>query len=68
MSPLDHDQVSYELRGHCAVITIDRPERRNAVDGATADALAAAYQRWIADEEAKVMILTGAGSEAFCAG
>ena len=68
MSPLDQDQVSYEVRGHCAVITIDRPERRNAVDGATADALAAAYQRWIADDEAKVMILTGAGSEAFCAG
>ena len=68
MSPLDYDQVSYEVRGHCAVITIDRPERRNAVDGATADALAAAYQRWIADDEAKVMILTGAGSEAFCAG
>jgi len=68
MSPLSEDQVRYELHGPCAVVTIDRPERRNAVDGPTADALAAAYERWVADEEARVMILTGAGPDAFCAG
>lgn len=68
MSPLSEDQVRYERVGSCAVITIDRPERRNAVDGPTADALADAYGRWVADEDARVMILTGAGPEAFCAG
>ncbi|MFM8561952.1 MAG: crotonase/enoyl-CoA hydratase family protein [Solirubrobacterales bacterium] len=68
MSPLFEHQVRYERRGACAVVTIDRPERRNAVDGPTADALDDAYDRWVADQEAKVMILTGAGGKAFCAG
>jgi enoyl-CoA hydratase len=50
------------------VVTIDRPERRNAVDGPTAEALHAAYERFEADEAARVMVLTGAGGVAFCAG
>ena len=37
--PVEHDQVTYERVGAAAVVTIDRPERRNAVDGPTADAL-----------------------------
>jgi enoyl-CoA hydratase len=49
-------------------VTIDRPERRNAVDGPTAAALLAAYERFVADDGARVMVLTGAGGEAFCAG
>jgi enoyl-CoA hydratase len=60
--------VQYERRGAAAVITIDRPERRNAVDGATAAALLEAYERFAADADAPVMVLTGAGEEAFCAG
>jgi enoyl-CoA hydratase len=60
--------VNYERRGAAAVVTIDRPERRNAVDGPTADALEAAYERFDSDDEARVMILTGAGELAFCAG
>lgn len=60
--------VTYERRGSAAVLTIDRPERRNAVDGETADALAAGYQDFVADDEARVLILTGAGGIAFCAG
>ena len=59
--------VRYERRGAAAVITIDRPERRNAVDGATAAALLEAYERFAA-EDARVLILTGAGDQAFCAG
>ena len=62
------DLITYERLDHCAVITIRRPERRNAIDGPTADALEAAYSRWIADDGAKVLILTGEGTEAFCAG
>jgi enoyl-CoA hydratase len=50
------------------VITIDRPERRNAVDGPTAAALLEAYERFAADDDARVMVLTGAGDQAFCAG
>jgi enoyl-CoA hydratase/carnithine racemase len=60
--------VRYERVGAAAVVTIDRPERRNAVDGETAAALLAAYERFAADDGARVMVLTGAGDEAFCAG
>jgi enoyl-CoA hydratase len=60
--------VRYERDGTAAVVTIDRPERRNAVDGETAAALLAAYERFAADDETRVMVLTGAGDEAFCAG
>ena len=48
------------------VVTIDRPERRNAVDGPTAEALVAAVDTFEASEHA-VMVLTGAGGN-FCAG
>ena len=60
--------VRYERLGAAAVVTIDRPERRNAVDGETAAALLAAYERFAADGGARVMVLTGAGDQAFCAG
>jgi enoyl-CoA hydratase len=60
--------VRYERRGAAALVTIDRQERRNAVDGPTAAALHEAYLRFEADEDARVLILTGAGGVAFCAG
>jgi enoyl-CoA hydratase len=60
--------VRFERTGAAAVVTIDRPERRNAVDGETAAALLAAYERFAADDGARVMVLTGAGEQAFCAG
>jgi enoyl-CoA hydratase len=60
--------VDYERRGASAVVTIDRQERRNAVDGPTAEELNAAYRRFEGDDDARVMILTGAGGVAFCAG
>lgn len=50
------------------MLTIDRPERRNAVDGPTAELLARAVDRFEADDEARVLVLTGRGEEAFCAG
>ena len=50
------------------VLTIERPERRNAVDGETAALLGECYRRFDADDEARVLILTGAGDVAFCAG
>ncbi|MCL4288201.1 MAG: enoyl-CoA hydratase/isomerase family protein, partial [Thermoleophilia bacterium] len=60
--------VSYEARGTTAILTIDRPERRNAVDAATASELLAGLRRFEADEGLRVMVLTGAGEQAFCAG
>ena len=60
--------VSYERRGSAALITIDRQQRRNAVDGPTAAALHEAYLRFEADADARVLVLTGAGGVAFCAG
>lgn len=62
------DTVRYERQGPAAVLTIDRPERRNAVDAATATALRAGLGRFEADPGARVLILTGAGGKAFCAG
>ncbi len=61
------DEVRYDGRGPVAVVTIDRQHRRNAIDGRTAESLVAALERFEADDEARVMVLTGAG-EAFCAG
>ncbi|MFL5886268.1 MAG: enoyl-CoA hydratase-related protein, partial [Thermoleophilaceae bacterium] len=62
------DEVTYERRGAAAVLTIDRPERRNAVNGPTADLLERGFERFESDEEARVLILNGAGDLAFCAG
>ena len=59
--------VRYEVDGPLAVVTIDRPDVRNAVDGPTAEALADAFRRFDADAERAVAILTGA-SGTFCAG
>jgi enoyl-CoA hydratase len=60
--------VYYERRGASAIITIDRPERRNAVDRATAEELRTHYSAFVADDAARVLVVTGAGGEAFCAG
>jgi enoyl-CoA hydratase/carnithine racemase len=60
--------VTYETRESTAILTIERPERRNAVDPATAAELLAGLRRFEADDDARVMILTGAGDQAFCAG
>ena len=60
--------VSYERRGAAAVLTIDRPERRNAVDGPTAQKLLDGFHAFAGDDEARVLVLTGAGGVAFCAG
>ncbi|HXC45981.1 MAG TPA: enoyl-CoA hydratase-related protein, partial [Solirubrobacteraceae bacterium] len=60
--------VLYERHGAAAVVSIDRPGRRNAVDGTTAEALHSALMRFESEEGARAMVLTGAGGVAFCAG
>jgi len=62
------DAVTYERRGAAAVLTIDRPERRNAIDGPTAELLTDGYRAFVADDGARVLVLTGARELAFCAG
>ena len=59
--------VVVRAEGRAAVVTIERPERRNAVDLITARALYEAFKRFDADPNADVAVLTGAGG-AFCAG
>jgi enoyl-CoA hydratase len=60
-------EVRYERHEAAAVLTIDRPHRRNAIDAAAAAALGRGLEAFEADEAARVLILTGRG-EAFCAG
>jgi len=62
------EEVRYERVGAAAVITITRPERRNAVDEATAVGLREGFDSFEADDDARVLILAGEGPEAFCAG
>jgi enoyl-CoA hydratase len=62
------ESVTYERRGAAALVTIDRQERRNAIDGDTAGRLGEAYERFEADDEARVLIFAGAGGISFCAG
>lgn len=59
--------VRYEVDGTVAVVTIDRPAVRNAVDGPTADELAQAFARFDSDDSLSVAVLAGAGG-GFCAG
>ena len=61
------DTVLIERAGPVWTVTLNRPERRNAVDSATADTLRAAFEDFEADSEARVAVLTGAGGT-FCAG
>jgi enoyl-CoA hydratase len=62
------DEVRYERHGAAALITIDRQHRRNAVDGPTAQALHEAYLRFESEDDARAMVLCGAGGVSFCAG
>lgn len=61
------DHVRLEVTGDIAVITLDRPEKRNAVNGEMIAALGAAYAACDADNNVRVVVLTGSGT-AFCAG
>jgi enoyl-CoA hydratase len=62
------DAVLYELRGPAAWITINRPEKMNAINSDVLEGLNSALDRAIADDEVKVVVVTGAGDRAFSAG
>jgi enoyl-CoA hydratase len=59
--------VHVEIEHSVQIVTIDRPERRNAVDQATATELLDAFEAFAADDDLRVAILTGANGT-FCAG
>src|SRR5437764_14832048 len=59
--------VHYDVEGPVAVVTIDRPDARNAVDRPTADALVDAFTRFDTDDSLAAAVLTGAHGT-FCAG
>jgi enoyl-CoA hydratase/carnithine racemase len=60
--------VRYEVEDGIAWLVIDRPERRNAINRAVGAGLWDGFRRFDADPQARVLVLTGAGDKAFCAG
>jgi len=62
------DVVRYEVRGPATWITIDREERRNALNPEVTSALLGALHDAAGDDTARAVVLTGAGEKAFCAG
>ena len=62
------EQVRYEVDGSVGRVTIDRPERRNAMSFQVMRELAEAFAAAKADDAVRVVVLTGAGEQAFCAG
>jgi len=64
---MDYRSIAYAVDGRIATITLNRPHRMNAIDGAMPREIAAAVQRANADDDVHVIVLTGAG-EGFCGG
>lgn len=62
------DEVRYEVRGQAAWLTIDREERRNALSGGVIRGLVEGLARAGDQPDARVVVVTGAGNRAFCAG
>ena len=62
------EELRYERIGAAALLTIHRPERRNAIDAAAAELFRQGLRDFEADDDARVLVLTGAGGDAFCAG
>ena len=60
--------ITYEVENRVAWVTIDRPEARNALSAEVRAGLWDAVHRFNADDDAAVLVLTGAGDKAFCAG
>ena len=64
----EYQNITYETKDHLAYVTLNRPERRNAVDPQTSKELLDAFTAFKEDDNAWVAILTGSGEQAFCAG
>src|SRR6476646_10786928 len=64
----DTSSVITEKRGQAFWITINRPEKRNALNGEVIAGIASGYRDAHDDKDVRVIVLTGAGDKAFCAG
>ena len=64
---MDYETLRYERDGHVTVLTYNRPDQRNAISRQMNAELQHAWQRFRDDEDAFVLVITGAG-DAFCAG
>jgi enoyl-CoA hydratase/carnithine racemase len=62
------DEVLRERRGHVEILTINRPEARNAINGAVSGAMGSAMDELEEDPACWVVVITGSGDRAFCAG
>jgi enoyl-CoA hydratase/carnithine racemase len=62
------EEVRFETEDGIAIVTIDRPQARNAINRGVMDGLRQAWQKLQADDTLRVGILTGTGDKAFCAG
>lgn len=60
--------VLHEKRGHAFWITINRPDKRNALNASVIAGIVDGYRRAHEDSDVRVIVLTGAGTKAFCAG
>jgi enoyl-CoA hydratase/carnithine racemase len=65
---MSYDHVIYERRGHVAYVTLNRPERMNALDAHSHAELIEIFDNFEQDPDAWLAIITGAGDRAFCAG
>ena len=64
----DAPHLLEEIRGHILVLTLNRPAARNAISPQMACRLSDAYEHFSKDDRLRVLVLTGAGDRAFCAG
>src|SRR3989440_3255767 len=62
------DELLVEQRGPITLVTLNRPDAHNSITAAMAVGLAEAIDAFTADEEARVLVVTGAGEQAFCSG
>ncbi len=60
--------VLHEKRGHAFWITINRPDKRNALNASVIAGIVEGYRRAHEDNDVRVIVLTGTGTKAFCAG
>ena len=65
---MEFESLLYDVADHVATVTINRPERRNALSWTVMTELRQAFAAAKADPEVRVVVLTGAGDKAFCAG
>ena len=66
--PDDLSTVTYAVRHHVALVTLNRPEVHNAFNVRMQDELAGLWRHIRVDDEVRVVVLTGAGDQAFCTG